>query len=1815
MSNDIHKIKNNQDISTIKIVCSTTNTGESAIRVVGTSNQGNLSIENIQNKFQDRFDEITYYRACEGIINPPTVSPTIPPTPTVTATPTTTPTITPTITKTPSPTQSVTPTITATQTITPTPTITPTTSSIPIGLLCTTEIDECLPRARINGLLKDIFTDGSASFEIQYIQNKNCYGNIRGQVNQYFNGVLTSGQWEDLIDEYEYYKNLNNIFYTRNTDGYIPDNATYPQWSNVGTAGIGNSYRCYDMGGNAPEMTESIIVGQNALLSDIPGNPEVILDPISINRAVSVVSDHNANQSSLGYDLIAPFGLRLASINNPLNYSCFVEIGDSGNAPYTFNNTSIGQVDYKYRLQKLELTVKEFVEFLNACFATDPKNQATIINCNTYPSNIGPNIGPNDNGIIAMSVSGQYVYYVDPMYEKLPMAVPGFLALKLCNWLHNKVDDPDSTNTDTGAYDLTSLPINNDTIGYDSISKICIFDAPAYGSYMDDNSQRVSHITRSPGARYFIPNNNEWFKAAFYKGSGINAGYWNFANSTDSLESGALICNPLFGNIPAISCIDGNFTALKFNCSSGCNCDRENGGNDPCLDYSDYYSCGDLYPKTVTVKLTECIEDGFDGEVCFKAFATTDCESFISCIPTTIPPLPPPSISFSPDSILISKLEGSSGIINFPFSLVRNGTYKTRTTFVDWRVVPTGDNPVNVDDFIFEVANQYPRGTVTFEPGIDTQTINIQVKGDIESENNEEFAVQLLCNNGEPLSADFDLLSGLGCSGISLGKLANPSVAKGIIISDEPIISLVSDVTKFEPDLDSADFEFVVSRNGYVDDTSSVDWYVSPVENNSVAASDFVWPIPGAFPGGVLTFNPGESFKSIYIEIADDVIQESNETFTITIMNPINAKLGNKIVSTGVILDDDSPSLGNSIFFVSSSLIETQEGDNISVQVKRLGRASTLNVTSNVDWHVQGTGTNIASENDFDGGIYPSDTITFMPNETIKNINFSISNDIDVENLENFAVVLSNPTNAMLKDPHTRYGTIKGNTAIFFKDGLVTREEGNSTSPTTFEFVVMKSGNINSEVSANWNIIPSTINPAQLSDFPAGEYPSGSISLNETETSKTITVKTQGNILLQEDRQFIILLSSAQNADIISPSESTGIILDDDVPSIRLNNPNIIAVSEGQTGIFVVNRFGNSPEALNMSSTVTYTVTGITANPADENDFDNLNGGWPIGTITFGPGQTSRNIFVPIKTDLTSEQNNEFFTVSLSNPVGARITNAISTGLIVNNAEITFDCSRPSWNGGFASCVDNYAFATKFEGDVRDDRFFVFNVSRLYRQDLISKIDWHVSPNLNVNKNPATQSDFPNNTFPSGQLIFNSGQDLQQLIIPFMGNTASGYNRDFIVRLSNPQNALITPFSTTGVYCTIIDDDNPTNENIISISTPSPWDILKIPESNTGQFVVTRIGRASTLSYTSSVQWAVEPGYTFPAVTTNDFINNKYPTGIIVFGSGETTKTINIPTLSDGLQEGNENFVLYLKHGTETNAKLGTFWGRGLIIEKAVINFSPISIYQSKFEGNTVVYIVERSDITNVMSQVAWKVSGQGINAAQASDFVGGTYPSGLLQFAVGETQKPISIQLANNNTSQSNRYFVVTLSDPQIAALGQSSIAYTTILDDDRQQEFWVIDYNFTDGTDLDSRTSIVNPQSSTYVGWAQQTEWPNGNKYIEWAGDNATSSGKESVVFYKNAFESANPGRNSVSIELRAMWFNSVGKQPVNITVTHYVGGQMVKNGSEWSNPTASETKTDFPTVSKKISMYSQQKSNNGEYISTMTLNYITKTVTFNP
>jgi hypothetical protein len=55
------------------------------------------------------------------------------------------------------------------------------------------------------------------------------------------------------------------------------------------------------------------------------------------------------------------------------------------------------------------------------------------------------------------------------------------------------------------------------------------------------NGDTTSYLeTRNTGASYFLPSENEWYKAALYKGGSTNAGYWAFATQSDTPPSNVL---------------------------------------------------------------------------------------------------------------------------------------------------------------------------------------------------------------------------------------------------------------------------------------------------------------------------------------------------------------------------------------------------------------------------------------------------------------------------------------------------------------------------------------------------------------------------------------------------------------------------------------------------------------------------------------------------------------------------------------------------------------------------------------------------------------------------------------------------------------------------------------------------------------------------------------------------------------------------------------------------------------------------------------------------------------------------------------------------------------------------------------------------------------------------------------------------------------------------------------------------------------------------------------------------------------------------
>ena len=177
----------------------------------------------------------------------------------------------------------------------------------------------------------------------------------------------------------------------------------------------------------------------------------------------------------------------------------WVTVGDPGNEPDTEvmindGTTGYGSVDYVYLIGKYEVTNSQYSEFLNAVAATDTYS--------LYNTNMGNSIY---GGIERTGSPGSYSYSVRGLRANRPANyVSWYDTLRFCNWLNNgqSAGPQDNTTTEDGAYTFTdSMTVGN----------------------------------RNPGALVFLLTEDEWYKAAYYKGGGTDAGYWDYATQSDVL--------------------------------------------------------------------------------------------------------------------------------------------------------------------------------------------------------------------------------------------------------------------------------------------------------------------------------------------------------------------------------------------------------------------------------------------------------------------------------------------------------------------------------------------------------------------------------------------------------------------------------------------------------------------------------------------------------------------------------------------------------------------------------------------------------------------------------------------------------------------------------------------------------------------------------------------------------------------------------------------------------------------------------------------------------------------------------------------------------------------------------------------------------------------------------------------------------------------------------------------------------------------------------------------------------------------------------
>ena len=190
-----------------------------------------------------------------------------------------------------------------------------------------------------------------------------------------------------------------------------------------------------------------------------------------------------------------------------------VTVGNLGNANDT---TGYGAVNYEYQIGKYDVTIGQYTAFLNAVAKTDTYS--------LYNTSMETDL--NVAGILRAGSSGSYAYSVTGPSGTTPAGAssPGnrpityvswWDAARFSNWMANgqPTGAQSSTTTENGAYNVNGATTGN---------------APG---------KNETNPNTSAVPTFYIPTENEWYKAAYYspvKGGVGSPGYYAYATQSDT---------------------------------------------------------------------------------------------------------------------------------------------------------------------------------------------------------------------------------------------------------------------------------------------------------------------------------------------------------------------------------------------------------------------------------------------------------------------------------------------------------------------------------------------------------------------------------------------------------------------------------------------------------------------------------------------------------------------------------------------------------------------------------------------------------------------------------------------------------------------------------------------------------------------------------------------------------------------------------------------------------------------------------------------------------------------------------------------------------------------------------------------------------------------------------------------------------------------------------------------------------------------------------------------------------------------------------
>jgi hypothetical protein len=512
----------------------------------------------------------------------------------------------------------------------------------------------------------------------------------------------------------------------------------------------------------------------------------------------------------------------------------------------------------------------------------------------------------------------------------------------------------------------------------------------------------------------------------------------------------------------------------------------------------------------------------------------------------------------------------------------------------------------------------------------------------------------------------------------------------------------------------------------------------------------------------------------------------------------------------------------------------------------------------------------------------------------------------------------------------------------------------------------------------------------------------GSVVFSAGETSKLVPVTIlPDNLYEQNANETFSLQLDSISAGTISDASGTATIDDDDpAPTMSISD---VSLPEGDAGTkpFTFNVTLSNPSNATIAASWSVTPNGALSGS------DYVQPG-VTPPVTFGPGETSKQIVVQVNGD-TSLEGDEQFLVTLSGY--AQIIDTQGVGTIENDDDAP---PVPTLKITGVTVTEG----TNANAVLTVTRTGAGAVSVLARTDNGSGTATQANDYTAIAGTPVN---IPANTTTG------------TVLVPIVNDVIDEAAETFTVTIYQPSGATI-PSGDEVATVTINDNDNNSALRINDVSVNEPAS-----------------GATVSANFTVTLQPASERTVTVPfsltGVSATAGSDYTATSGTLTFAPGETSKPVVVTVLGDAINEAVETFNVVL--GTPVGATVADATGQGTIVDPS----APPALTISDTSGS------EGAGTIPVTVTLAGTPSGQNItvtytvqtgdnfpNATPGADFTAAT---GTLTFTPGQTSKTISIAVVNDTVAESNENITVLLSNASGATIAKAK-ATVTIVDND---------------------------------------------------------------------------------------------------------------------------------------------------------------------